>query len=99
MAACVTHWINHVLEGKPGSCEKLGLLITGLINGKLLTRQQVVNGIIEIVEIADVLVCDIPRFWELIGELTGKIYSTYFNSHSLLSVPQCYSLHPFPMDK
>ena len=78
MAWCVEEWVNLVLEKKAGTRKSLGHLLVNLVSNKLLQRAQVVQGIGNILEFAEEMICDIPKIWEFLGELIGERLLLYF---------------------
>lgn len=72
MTWCVEQWIQHVLEAKVGSREKLGYFLVLLVKEELLQRVQVFQGLSNVLEFAEEMICDIPKYWDYFGELIGK---------------------------
>ena len=72
MTFAVEQWVQHVLEAKAGSREKLGYFLVVLVKEELLQRVQVFHGMSNTLEFAEEMICDIPKYWDYFGELIGK---------------------------
>jgi len=84
MAFCVQTLVEYVLEGKAGSREKLGYLLVLLVKERLLQRSQVVQGLGPVLESAIDLICDIPKLWEVLGELIAPLLESRLFSMKIL---------------
>merc|ERR1719376_283588 len=86
MAFCVEFWINEVLEKKAGARNHLGYFLVLLVKEKLLQRSQVIEGLSTVLEIAVDMICDIPKMWEVLGELIAPLLESRRFSMKMLSV-------------
>ena len=73
MQLLVEHFINGVLERSTTGRKKVGHLLGQLLKRNILLRKQFESGLKSVLQIADVLVVDIPKIWDYLGELIGKI--------------------------
>jgi hypothetical protein len=71
MEALVENLINGVLERSPTSRMKVGQLIGQLLNQHILLRKQFETGLRTVLDIADIMVVDVPKLWDYLGELIG----------------------------
>ncbi|XP_015438876.1 PREDICTED: eukaryotic translation initiation factor 4 gamma 3-like isoform X3 [Dufourea novaeangliae] len=61
--------INFVLEKSPVDRERVSYLISHLITQKILPLQQLRSGFIEILDLVDDLILDIPKVWLYLAEI------------------------------
>ncbi|XP_078052636.1 eukaryotic translation initiation factor 4 gamma isoform X2 [Augochlora pura] len=61
--------INFVLEKSPLDRERVSYLISHLIARKVLPLQQLRNGFMEILEIIEELILDIPKIWSYLADI------------------------------
>lgn len=66
--------INGVLERSPTSRKRVGHLLGQLLKKNVLLRKQFEVGLKSVLQIADDVVVDIPKIWDYLGELLGKIW-------------------------
>ena len=92
MTFCVEQWVQYVLEAKAGSREKLGYFMVLLVQKELLQRVQVFQGMSNVLEFAEEMICDIPKYWDYFGELIGK-FSNWFCRHGLLTTRGLFCLY------
>ncbi|XP_076646708.1 eukaryotic translation initiation factor 4 gamma isoform X1 [Halictus rubicundus] len=65
----VRELINFVLEKSPVDRERVSYLISYLVSQKILPLQHLRNGFIEILELVDELLLDIPKVWLYLAEI------------------------------
>ena len=72
MQLLVEHLINGVLERSTTGRKKVGHLLGLLLKRNILLRKQFEAGLKSVLQIADVLLVDIPKIWDYLGELIGN---------------------------
>nr|CAG23924.1 eukaryotic initiation factor 4G [Sphaerechinus granularis] len=65
--------IDHVIEKKQDMRETVGVLFHSLLNSNLLTKEQYLTGIKDMIEFAEDMAIDIPKIYEYLGELMGAM--------------------------
>ncbi|XP_030843134.1 eukaryotic translation initiation factor 4 gamma 3 isoform X1 [Strongylocentrotus purpuratus] len=65
--------VDHVIEKKQDMREAVGVLFHSLLNSNILTKEQYLTGIKDVIEFADDMAIDIPKIYEYLGELMGAM--------------------------
>jgi len=69
----VYHIINNVLERTQKGRELVGNLLHDLVKKQVLTVDQYLQGLVDILEFAEDMEIDIPRIWKYMGEIIGPM--------------------------
>jgi len=85
MTFCVEQWVQYVLEAKAGSREKLGYFMVLLVQKELLQRVQVFQGMSNVLEFAEEMICDIPKYWDYFGELIAPMLESRHFAMNILT--------------
>jgi len=73
MSLVIVHVLGYVLERTSTARRLTGSLCRQLADKHLLTIDDFVTGLQPILEIADDMVIDVPKFWQYLGELVGPL--------------------------
>ena len=80
MPRCVELWVNRVMDRKdPKHRLMLANLLSTLVKKCLLQKTQCVKGLGKFLQSAIDLICDIPKIWDYLGEIIGKLYIQTFS--------------------
>ncbi|XP_041479661.1 eukaryotic translation initiation factor 4 gamma 1-like isoform X3 [Lytechinus variegatus] len=63
--------VDNVIEKKQDMRESVGVLFHSLLNSNLVTKEQYLTGIKDMVEFAEDMAIDIPKIYEYLGEIMG----------------------------
>ena len=75
MELLVENLINGVLERSTTGRKKVGHLLGQLLKRNILLRKQFDVGLKSVLQLAEILLVDIPKFWDYLGELIGEFVS------------------------
>ncbi|WAR14177.1 IF4G1-like protein [Mya arenaria] len=69
----IYHAINHVLERSPQARNKTGHLLHDLVNKNVISVDNYIKGLVEVLDFAEYLEIDIPKIWQFHGELISPM--------------------------
>ncbi|XP_052760532.1 eukaryotic translation initiation factor 4 gamma 1-like isoform X2 [Mya arenaria] len=69
----IYHAINHVLERSSQARNKTGHLLHDLVNKNVISVDNYIKGLVEVLEFAEDLEIDIPKIWQYYGELISPM--------------------------